>query len=112
MRRCWPAHVSGVEKTLGGRLSSLPDALLLGYLDAFASMTAAGKVVTPNDLAEVRRALRDVGFPLEGNSNAVDMAVAIRAGFKALSSENTRIRNRYPSGRYRAHTSGEGPLLG
>lgn len=92
MRRSYPAHVSGVEKSLGGHLSDLPDSVLLGYLEAFSLMSTAGRVSTPNDLHEIVRALRDSGFPMEDDSTAVDMAVAIRGGFQAAKYDNERLR--------------------
>lgn len=92
MRRSYPAHVSGVEKALGGHISDLPDSVLLGYLEAFSLMSATGKVTTPNDLHEITRALRDSGFPMEDDATALDMAVAIRGGFKAAKLDNDRLR--------------------
>lgn len=92
MRRSYTAHVSGVEKALGGHLSDLPDSVLLGYLEAFSLMTTSGKVTTPNDLSEIVRALRDSGFPMDDDATAVDMAVAIRGGFKAAKYDNDRLR--------------------
>lgn len=92
MRRSYTAHVAGVEKALGGHLSDLPDSVLLGYLEAFSLMSSSGKVTTPNDLSEIVRALRDSGFPMEDDATAVDMAVAIRGGFKAAKYDNDRLR--------------------
>ena len=92
MRRSYPAHVSGVEKALGGHISDLPDSVLLGYLEAFSLMSASGKVTTPNDLQEISRALRDSGFPMEEDATAVDMAIAIRGGFQAAKYDNDRLR--------------------
>lgn len=106
MRRSYPAHVSGVEKALGGHLSDLPDSVLLGYLEAFSLMSTTGRVTTPNDLHEISRALRDSGFPMPGDATALDMAVAIRGGFQAARYDNDRLRKNSRGGKNGPKNSG------
>lgn len=92
LKRAYPGLVAGVEKSLGGHISDLPDAVLLGYLEAFSTMSQRGSVMSPNDLSEIRRALRDSGFPMDDDSTALEMGLAIREGFSAAKYDNQRLR--------------------
>lgn len=85
LRQTWPEQASGVEKAANLRLSQMPDALLLGYLQAFSELSRSGDdTATPSDLSEVSRAIADAGLTLPEGATAVDMAIAIREQVGAL----------------------------
>lgn len=88
----WPEHVKGVENAMQGRLRLVPDSVLLSYLEAFSTMNVKGQTTSPNDLQEVRRALRDTGFNLTPTASAVDMATAIRSMHAAHKTEVANLK--------------------
>lgn len=92
MKRAYPAHVKGVESAMGASIADLPDSVLLGYLEAFASMGKDGRKTQESDYVEIKKALIDSGFYIEDDATVPELATAIRSGFAAASYTAQRLR--------------------
>lgn len=102
--KLWPEWLHSIEEQLGKRLSEIPDNILLAYLAAAASIHSTDSGVSPTDMNELERALRDCGIPVKGGMSHANIAASIRSSVASLKSANAELTKQRNEARRAAKT--------